>query len=179
MNIMQAITALQQSPKRFEGYHAGWFAQLMEAAQEYVAENRPAVNAPEDTDRLMRPLLYEQPQEFLYVLSLDTKHQVITPNLISKGTVDSNKAHQRDVYRAAIYDNASRLMLVHNHPSGDPTPSNNDILCTTAIVNAGDIIGIGVLDHVIIGDKTQDWRGFVSLREQHPEIRFTPNVLES
>ena len=113
-------------------------------------------------------------QETFHVLALNAKNHLIERNLISVGLVDAALVHAREVFRGAIQCNASGILLVHNHPSGDPTPSAEDIRITRQLVEAGKIIDIKVLDHVIIGRKAQDTddnsgksngQAFVSMRE--------------
>ena len=98
-------------------------------------------------------------QEVFVVITLNTKNRVIQRHLVSIGTVNSTLVHPREVFRPAIQDGASALILAHNHPSSDVTPSSEDIKITKQLISAGTIIGIKVLDHVIIADKA------LSLRE--------------
>lgn len=90
-------------------------------------------------------------QEAFVVLTLDQKHRIISRRMVSLGTLTEAMAHPRDVFRGAIEDNAAAVALVHNHPSGDPEPSRADRLLTQRMKEAGAILGIRVLDHVIIG----------------------------
>jgi len=102
----------------------------------------------------MREELRTLHQEELRALLLDTKHFLIRQVNITRGLVNCAHAHAREVFRAAIRESATRIVLVHNHPSGDPTPSDEDIQVTEKLVQAGKIIGIDVADHVIIGKRT-------------------------
>ena len=95
--------------------------------------------------------LKDEKQENFYVLLLDTKNQVIKEELISKGILDASIVHPREIFRPAIKNSASRIILIHNHPSGDPAPSQEDLNITKQIEKAGEELGINVLDHVIIG----------------------------
>ena len=90
-------------------------------------------------------------QEAFAVLTLNTKNKLIARHLVSLGLVNSAPVHPREVFRAAISNSASAVILVHNHPSGDPTPSAEDLRVTRQLVDAGKIIGIRVLDHIVIG----------------------------
>ena len=90
-------------------------------------------------------------QEEFHIVTLDTKNQVIDTHCITVGTLDASLVHPREVFRAAIKDSASSIILVHNHPSGDPTPSREDIAVTDRLTESGKMIGIDVLDHVVIG----------------------------
>ena len=98
-------------------------------------------------------------QECFIVIALNAKNRVIEKHLVSLGTVNSALVHPRECFRALIQSGASATILAHNHPSGDPTPSSEDIKITRQLISAGEIIGIKVLDHVIVGDTA------LSLRE--------------
>ena len=98
-------------------------------------------------------------QEVFVVITLNAKNRVIQKHLVSIGTVNSALVHPRECYRTAILDGASAVILAHNHPSGDPTPSSEDIKITRQLIQAGGVMGIKVLDHVIVGDTA------LSLRE--------------
>ena len=101
-------------------------------------------------------------QEAFTVLSLDIRYRVLDRHLITLGTLDASLVHPREIFRAAILDGAAAIILSHNHPSGDPTPSAEDLRITRQLVEAGRILGIDVLDHVVIG---RGDRPLVSLRE--------------
>lgn len=109
----------------------------------------------------MDEMRYLQKEHFRVVL-LDTKNQIIVTEEISVGTLNASIVHPRDVFRAAIKRNANSIILIHNHPSGDPTPSNEDINITKRLLEAGNLIGIKVLDHIIIGDNK-----YISFREKN------------
>jgi DNA repair protein RadC len=101
-----------------------------------------------------RRLAEDRKQEEFHIVTLDTKNQVINTHQITVGTLDSSLVHPREVFRAAIRDAAAVILLVHNHPSGDPTPSRADLAVTERLVQAGEHIGIKVLDHIILGNPT-------------------------
>lgn len=86
------------------------------------------------------------------VLLLDTKGNIISSENISVGDLCSSVVHPRETFKSAIKRSAAAIIFVHNHPSGDPTPSNEDIAITKRLIEAGNILGISVLDHIIIGD---------------------------
>ncbi len=90
-------------------------------------------------------------QEEFHIVTLDTKNQVIEPHRITVGTLDASLVHPREVFRPAIRDAASSIILVHNHPSGDPTPSREDLAVTERLTESGKTIGIDVLDHIVLG----------------------------
>ncbi|HHX65702.1 MAG TPA: hypothetical protein GX702_12525, partial [Chloroflexi bacterium] len=102
-----------------------------------------------------------QPQEQLRVVLLDTQHRVQRACLVYMGNVNSAMVRVAEVFREAIKDNATAIIVAHNHPGGDPTPSPDDVEVTAAIVRAGKLLDIRVLDHVIIGRS-----GYVSLKER-------------
>lgn len=95
--------------------------------------------------------IQDEATECLYVLSLNTKNRIVGVTLASKGTLNASLIHPREVFRAAILNNSHAVILVHNHPSGDVEPSNADKQVTKVIADAGKIIGIELLDHVIMG----------------------------
>lgn len=121
---------------------------------------RPRVRCPEDVSQLLLPGLRDLDREHFYVVLLNTRHYVLGVELISIGTLNGAMVHPREVFRAAIRRGAAALILAHNHPSGDPTPSPEDVQVTRRLVEAGRLMGIDVLDHVIIGDNR-----YQSLRE--------------
>lgn len=91
-------------------------------------------------------------REHFCVMCLDTKNKVNCINTVSVGSLNSSIVHQREVFKAAILSNANAIILFHNHPSGDPTPSREDVDATKKIAQAGEIMGIELIDHVIVGD---------------------------
>jgi len=105
-------------------------------------------------------------QESLQVLTLDIRSRLISRHLISLGTVESTIVRARETFRPAITDGASAVVVVHNHPSGDNTPSREDIEATRTLIDAGKIIGIPVFDHVIIGRGKDGKAEHLSLRER-------------
>lgn len=91
-------------------------------------------------------------KEHFRIAILDTKNQILSIENISIGTLNASIVHPRDVFKIAIKRNANSIILIHNHPSGDTTPSNEDINITNRLIDAGNLVGIKVLDHIIIGD---------------------------
>ena len=100
-------------------------------------------------------------QEQFYIMLFDTKQKLIRDVLISKGTVNTSLASPREIFIQALKYEAVSLILVHNHPSGDPSPSKQDIALTQKVLEAGSLIGIGLLDHVVIGEHS-----YVSMKER-------------
>ena len=124
------------------------------------------VRIPEDVVRILGEEARGRAQEVLWMLALDVKYRLKRPPVaITLGLADASLAHPREVFREAIACGSSAIVLAHNHPSGDPTPSAEDIRLTRELVAAGKVIGIPVLDHVILGRPDSAGRGYVSLRE--------------
>lgn len=109
-------------------------------------------------------LIADAKQEEFHVVTLDTKNQVIDTHQITVGTLDASLVHPREVFRAAIKDAASSIILVHNHPSGDPTPSREDFAVTKRLEESGETLGIDVLDHIVLGAFQS-----ISIREHRTE----------
>ena len=139
-------------------------------ARGLVRETRaesPALETPEAVANLMREENRLRNAETFQVILLNTRRRLIgKPVKISDGTLDTILVHPREVFRPAIENNAAAVVLVHNHPSGDPTPSEADIKVTRDLVRAGQLLKIEVQDHVILGRATQErQKDYVSLRE--------------
>lgn len=110
------------------------------------------IRGPADVFARVGPLLRDLRQEEFHALLLNTQHRVIRDVLVTRGILDASLIHPREVFRAAIVESAAGVVLVHNHPSGDPTPSQEDRIVTRQLVSAGAAVGIPVLDHVIVGE---------------------------
>jgi DNA repair protein RadC len=113
---------------------------------------KPKISSPEDVYRRLFPRMREQKKEMFIELCLDTKNQILKEEVISVGSLNANVVHPREVFKLALTESAAHIIVAHNHPSGDPTPSREDIEITKKLVETGNIMGITVLDHVIIGD---------------------------
>jgi len=113
--------------------------------------SRPAIKSAKDVARLMMPEMQSLDREHFKVLLLNTKHYVLQIHTVSVGSLNASVVHPRECFRPAIAAQAAAIILVHNHPSGDVEPSEEDISLTRRLMSAGDLIGIKVLDHVIIG----------------------------
>ncbi len=134
--------------------------------QENVGEN-PRITTPEEGAAVLRERARGLDREVFWVLLLDTKNRLMAPpSEVSKGTLNSSLVHPREVFKPAIQNSAANIILAHNHPSGDPSPSAQDIKITKKLIEAGKTMEIAVLDHIIIGRKTQEnTDDFLSLRE--------------
>jgi DNA repair protein RadC len=118
---------------------------------EYSYDERPQINGMDDVIKAVKPMIADANKEFFITLFLNTKNGVLKQEVISIGSLNANIVHPREVFRTACMVSASSIIVAHNHPSGDPTPSREDIELTKKLAEAGKMIGIDVLDHVIIG----------------------------
>ena len=147
------------------------YAQVMEACAAYCEITRPQIREPEEAAAILRPLIMAASdggkQETFIVILLDTKKRIIgSPRVATLGLLDRSLVHPREIFRAAVRDGAASVIVAHNHPSGDPTPSEQDIIITRRLVEAGKLLGIPVVDHLILGRKEPDVSGYVSLRDK-------------
>ena len=119
------------------------------------------IRSPEDAIRVMADALLDYDREVFAIVNFQSDMRPINFSIISMGCLNSSLVHPREVIKASILSNASGVILFHNHPSGDPTPSKEDVRITRRIQSAGSMIGIELLDHIIIGNNC-----FISLREK-------------
>ena len=128
------------------------------ALEKEIAVNRPGmvdvIRSPEDANSVATDFihLHEQTEEYLYMICLNTKNKIIGVFELSHGNVNSSIFSVREMFQKALLANAVNIIVMHNHPSGDPTPSREDILVTERAKEAGRLIGIDILDHIIVGD---------------------------
>jgi len=120
------------------------------AAAEMQSPEDP-IRGPADVFRRLGPRLGHLQQEEFHALLLDTRHRVLREVLVTRGILDASLIHPREVFRVAVSEGAAGIILVHNHPSGDPAPSEEDRAVTRQLAEAGRAVGIPVLDHVVIG----------------------------
>lgn len=125
--------------------------ELGKRVSSYCKEEHPFISSTEDVVTLMAPYMLYLKQEEFRVLLLDSKNRMISYHRISLGSLNTTVVHPRDVFRPAIGAGAASIILVHNHPSGDPQPSEQDILLTRELCMCGKIVGIEIMDHIIIG----------------------------
>jgi DNA repair protein RadC len=114
-------------------------------------DGRMRIESPEDVVQLLGIEMASLEQEQLRVVLLDTKNQVLSVRMVYQGSVNSASIRTSEVFRDAVRHNAVGIVLVHNHPSGDPTPSSADVLVTLELVKAGELLQINVIDHLVIG----------------------------
>jgi len=141
------------------------FALARQMAKELQDES-PVLDHPENVAALLRAKNLVKNVETLQVLCLNTRRRLIRVDEVIDGTIDTLLVHPREVFKFAISANAAAIVLAHNHPSGDPTPSEADIKVTRDLIRAGQLLKIEVVDHVIIGRATPErQKDYVSLRE--------------
>ncbi|MBI4296856.1 MAG: DNA repair protein RadC [Chloroflexi bacterium] len=117
------------------------------------SEEQPRCSSPEEVVNVVRGRLSDKKKEYFLAILLDTRNQLIKAAAISIGSLDTSIVHPREVFKEAISASASSVIFVHNHPSGDPEASADDIKLTKRLVEVGELVGIEVLDHIIIGGK--------------------------
>jgi len=115
---------------------------------------KPILKSPEDVAAVMRSKLKGKKKEHFWVICLDTRNRLINCKPVSIGSLDTSIVHPREVFKEAVSSSSASVIFVHNHPSGDPEPSKEDVELTKRLVKAGEIIGIDVLDHIIVCDKS-------------------------
>jgi len=128
-------------------------------------EGKAAIKSPEDVVGVVGSTLKGKKKEHFLALLLDTRNRLIRTSTVSMGSLDSSIVHPREVFKEAISASAASVIFVHNHPSGDPEPSEDDIELTKRLVEVGKLLGILVLDHIIVGDGNyMSLKGSKSLR---------------
>ena len=151
-----AAALVRETAESFKREAALWRDEPLES------EGAPiTVRGPEDVGACV-PGIESATREFFVILLLDGRHHAMRRHVVSVGTINASIVHPREVFRPAILHGAASIVLVHNHPSGDPEPSEEDLSITRRLVQIGDLVGIGVLDHVIVAE-----RGSVSLRSRN------------
>ena len=147
---------------------AAEYGRLMEAAAAYIRVERPKLCTPDEVYNFLAPFLAVAPdQEKFLVIHLNTKNRPIdAPKIVTTGLVNTTPVHPREVFRGAIVAGAAAIILAHNHPSGDPTPSAEDYATTRRLIEAGKIVDIKILDHIILGTPTANHEGYRSIRAE-------------
>lgn len=132
---------------------------LFELAERRVKPVKSTIKSPRDVFLYAKSLVSGLLKEHFLILLLDCKNNVLRHEVVSVGTLDASLVHPREVFRPALREGCASVILVHNHPSGDPAPSKEDLDVTERLVDAGKLLGISVLDHVIIGsDSFWNWK---------------------
>lgn len=165
--VQGLVRVRRESLMRLNGVGAARAAQVAAAIElgrrtlTRAGQTRVQLASPRAVAEFLLPLYGAQPVEQFGVLLLDTKHRVLRTRVLSVGTLDASVVHPREIFREATAANAAAIVLFHNHPSGDPEPSDEDYRLTRRLVAAGVLMGIDVVDHIILGDV-----GYCSLREK-------------
>ena len=159
------LTGLHRAPfaelNKQHGLGDAKAAQIKAAITLESPEERPTINSPADAAALVSYEMSALEQEHLRVMLLDRRNRVLETVEVYKGSVHSSQVRVGEVFKEAIRKNASSIVVIHNHPSGDPTPSPDDVVVTRAIVQAGKLLDVDVLDHLVIGQGR-----WVSLKER-------------
>jgi len=135
--------------------------ELARRLETFVEEPKRKVRSPKDVYTMMYPKMREQKKEKFITLYLDTKNQILKEETVSIGSLNASIVHPREVFKSALLESSASVIMIHNHPSGDPSPSREDIMVTEKLVEGGKLLGIDVLDHIIIGDGK-----YVSLKDE-------------
>lgn len=135
--------------------------ELARRLETFIEEPKRKICSPKDVYSLMYPKMREQKKEKFITLYLDTKNQVLKEEVVSIGSLNASIVHPREVFKSALLESSASVIMVHNHPSGDPSPSREDIMVTEKLVEGGKLLGIDILDHIIIGDGR-----YVSLKDE-------------
>ncbi|CAN5479815.1 MAG: DNA repair protein RadC [Acidobacteria bacterium] len=171
------VRAAHQAVKRVPGIGEARAAQILAAVEigrrtlTHAGRERVQFTTPRAAAEFLLPQYGNRPVEQFGVVLLDTKHRVLRTAVLSIGTLDASIVHPREVFREAAMAGAGRIVLFHNHPSGDPRPSDDDVRLTARMVAAGMLMGIDVIDHVILADVR-----YYSFREEGT-FRFGANAV--
>lgn len=162
--IVQATPEELMGIKGIGEVKAAQIKAIIELAQRMMlpnSEEQVSIRRPLDVSNLIMPMLRYEDREHFLALLVNTKNQIIRIETISIGTLNSSLVHPRELFKPAIKYSAAAVIICHNHPSGSPEPSKEDLELTCRLQAAGELIGIGILDHVIIGDGS-----FISMKER-------------
>lgn len=130
-----------------------------------TAEDLPLITSPQDVAELVQYKMARLEQEELWVLLLDSRNHHVHTDMLYRGSLNASTVRPAEIYKAGIRHNAAALIIVHNHPSGDPSPSPEDVQLTRMLIEAGQMLELPILDHIIIGTK-----GFASIKTLHPQL---------
>lgn len=132
--------------------------------REPSSEPLPAIRTPSDLEQYLEPMKHMAEEHFV-ALHLNARNQVAGFHVVSHGTVSASLVHPREVFKAAILNNAYCVIVAHNHPAGSTDPSPDDVDTTRQLIAAGKLLGIEILDHLIVS-----FRGVASIRESRPDL---------
>jgi DNA repair protein RadC len=123
------------------------------------------ISSPQDVADQVQYQMARLEQEELWVILLDSRNQYLRIDELYRGSLNASNVRPAEIFRSGIRQNAASLIVVHNHPSGDPSPSAEDVHLTKILIDAGKMLGMPILDHVVVGEK-----GFISIKSLHPEM---------
>ncbi len=132
----------------------------VQLVREGTITSQTPLTSPGEVNAFIKPHLEDKDREYMVAILLDTRNRVLAVQDVAIGTLDTTPIAPREVFKAAILVGAASIILAHNHPSGDSSPSSNDIQVTGCLMKAGELLGIKVLDHIIVGDS------FFSLKDK-------------
>lgn len=135
--------------------------ELARRLEMFIEEPKRKICSPKDVYAFMFPKMREQKKEKFVTLYLDTKNQILKEETVSIGSSNASIVHPREVFKGSLELSSASIIVIHNHPSGDPSPSREDIMVTEKLCDGGKLLGIDVLDHIIIGDGR-----YVSLKDE-------------
>ncbi len=135
--------------------------------QPKIRSNAAVLRTPKQVSHFIKHHFLTQDKEQFFCIHMDTRHKPIDVDLVSMGTINASLVHPREVFRAAIINNAANIIFVHNHPAGNPEPSADDIDITKRLYEASMLLGIEVLDHIIT---TADKDQYYSFREEYGDL---------
>ncbi|MBU3075692.1 RadC family protein [Clostridium estertheticum] len=159
--VMEIALENNNTPEKLAPAKRVYVVKIQMIKESSILYNHRKITSPSDAYNLFKEIFEGADREKLIVISLDTKNQPTTINVVSIGTLNTSLVHPREVFKSAILSNAASIILAHNHPSGDATPSGEDINITNRLRDAGKLLGIDLVDHIIIG-----FNSFVSLKEK-------------
>lgn len=159
--IMDVALVNNKEPKKSEPSKRVDVVRIQIIKESSILYKGRKVSSPSDAYNLTKGFFECADREQMILCSLNTKNQPLTINVVSIGTLNSSLVHPREIFKPAILSNAASIIIAHNHPSGDPEPSSEDINITHRLKECGKLLGIELVDHVIIGDEK-----FVSLKEK-------------
>ncbi len=154
MNASHSLFPEYEAPQRQESPH-----RRLQVVRVCLVKDKPVIyndtrlTAPAQDSEAFRALLPDIDREHFVVFVLDGKNRIISCNVVSVGSLNQAIVHPREVFKSAILANGAAVILAHNHPTGDPTPSSEDIAITRRLKEGGEILGIKVLDHIIVCDR--------------------------
>lgn len=139
----------------------------LKMVKESVLEYDISINSPDVAAELIQKMIGDSDRENLVLVCLDTKNKPTSVQIISTGSLNSSIVHPREVFKSVLISNAASFLIGHNHPSGDLTPSAEDINITERLIEVGSLVGVPIIDHVIVSDKK-----FYSMRQSSRKVSF-------